>query len=124
MTALPLRDFSAAEQDKLAAIEAAPAAAESWDRVRMSPDGHEIAVCRGPNIWRVTNGGIYRDRHVEDWTPMQVAVLSGPSSDAEQAVERVLALADDLDDGSEWGTVEHPGYEIRDRIRAAVAGDA
>jgi len=31
MTALPLRDFTAAEQDRLDAIEAAPAAPESFD---------------------------------------------------------------------------------------------
>ena len=51
MTALPMRDFTAAEQARLDAIEAAPAAPESFDataalrRVLALMDEH--AVCCG-----------------------------------------------------------------------------
>jgi hypothetical protein len=77
MTAPPL---SVAEQARLDAIEAAPAAAESL-RTRL------IAA-----IYAADDGmsGARWDRMAD----AAIGVLRGPSSDAEQAVERCLALAD------------------------------
>jgi hypothetical protein len=89
MTALPLRDFTAAEQDKLDAIEAAPAAAESlrervarwlWESQPNPRPWLEVSDLTR-DFWRTRADAL-------------IAVLSGPSSDAEQAVERVQALAD------------------------------
>lgn len=42
-----------------------------FDPVRLSPDGQDVAIRRGPNDWRVSNGGHYRDQHVADWTPLE-----------------------------------------------------
>jgi len=103
MTALPLRDFTADEQAKLAAIEAAPAAAESLAH-RVAEAIQEAERTSGAD---------------GDWylrmADAAIAVLSGPSSDAEQAVERVQALADEH--------AECCGGVTTDRLRAAVRGD-
>ena len=61
--------------------EAAEEAPEAFDRARMSPDGRDVAVRRGPNDWRVSNGGHYRDLHVADWLPLIVASPAGPVAD-------------------------------------------
>jgi len=41
---------------------------------RLSPDGELVAIRRGPNDWRVSNGGHYRDVHVAYWTRLVRAV--------------------------------------------------
>lgn len=46
------------------------------------------------------------------------------SFDATAALQRVLSLANDYDDGSEWGAALYRGDVIRNQIRAAIAGDA
>ena len=91
MTALPLRDFTAAEQNRLDAIEAAPAAAESL-RDRVARALYIAAHAPGSNSlsWG----------HWHRFADAAIAVLRGPSSDADQAVERVLALADEYDEAA------------------------
>jgi hypothetical protein len=106
MTALPLRDFTAAEQDKLDAIEAAPAEPESL-RERL-----EDALAIELDSLGLT--GEVSARACIYLADAAIAVLSGPSSDAEQAVERVRALADKHE---ECCSVVHV-----DILRATIAG--
>jgi hypothetical protein len=94
----------------LDAIEAAPAAEESV-RERVARAMWEAV--RDSTWWEgLSRGSQDRWRTAAD---AAIAVLRGPSSDAEQAVERVLALAD-----------EHAvccGHVRIVRLRAAVRGD-
>ncbi len=73
-----MTELSIAERACLDEFEARPAAPETWDTVRMSPDGRDVAIRRAPNDWRVSNGGHYRDVHVADWLPMTIATVIGP----------------------------------------------
>jgi hypothetical protein len=110
MTALPLRDFTAAEQDRLDAIEAAPAAAESAREVVAEAMWEAV---RDDTPWNRL-GARSQDR-CRTAADAAIAVLSGPSSDAEQAVERVLALADEHAECCEFVAVGD--------LRRALAGD-
>jgi hypothetical protein len=94
MTALPLRDFTAAEQARLDAIEAAPAAPESL-RERVARALFEAQHDPGCNCggWETTKDAEAHP-YFRNQADAAIAVLSGPSSDADAAVERVLALAD------------------------------
>jgi len=111
MTALPLRDFTAAEQERLDAIEAAPAAEESA-RERVA---RAIAEADGVDLDHYLSHMLELPSDYLRNADAAIAVLSGPSSDAEQAVERVQALADEH--------AECCGGVTTDRLRAAVRGD-
>lgn len=100
-----------------------------FDPVRISPDGRDVAIRRGPDEWRVTNGGLYRDQHVADWTPLE-RVEGAPAdvADPAAAVARVEALTYANDDGTEWqhlygceGEPECPACWAAS-IRAALTG--
>jgi hypothetical protein len=85
MTALPLRDFTAAEQDKLAAIEAAPAAAESV-RERVARAMCDAGAEDGRWSWSEMHESI-RDGY-RQLADAAIATMRGPGSYVEQAVER------------------------------------
>jgi hypothetical protein len=65
---------------------------------------------------KITFGGYGQDSTVE----MTAQALA---DERERAVAPFLALADDLDDGSEWATFAHAGYVVARRIRAAAQED-
>jgi hypothetical protein len=85
MTALPLRDFTAAEQAKLAAIEAAPAAAESV-RERVARAMCDAGAEDGRWSWSEMHESI-RDGY-RQLADAAIATMRGPGSYVEQAVER------------------------------------
>lgn len=45
---------------------------EEVPEVRLSPDHRDVAIKGCENEWRVSNGGLYRDKHVADWLPMSL----------------------------------------------------
>jgi hypothetical protein len=92
MTAMPLRDFTDAEKARLDAIEAAPAAEESL-RERVAEALYETTEAAEYHEWPDAPGADQTFAYA--LADAAIDVLRGPSSDAEQAVERVLALADE-----------------------------
>jgi ElaB/YqjD/DUF883 family membrane-anchored ribosome-binding protein len=116
MTALPL---SAAEQARLDAIEAAPAAPESlrerlaraiWEAGHIDTRWCEIAEHWQNELRRLADAAL--------------DVLRGPSSDAEQAVERVLALAEkwDTDGDARYSHNQIARSTAARAVREAVTG--
>jgi hypothetical protein len=106
MSPMSAPELSAEERATVERFEAAPAAEESL-RERVARALYIASHVPGGNSlsWNHWNG----------LADAAIAVLSGPSSDAEQAVERVLALADFHAECCEY-------VKVRD-LRAALAGD-
>jgi len=101
-------ELSAEERQVVERFEAAPAAEESL-RERVARAIHAADEWDCSHDWPCENADLWRR-----YADAALAVLSGPSSDAERAVERVLALADFHTECCEY-------VKVRD-LRAAVEG--
>jgi hypothetical protein len=99
-----------------------PAAHTPADRgeVRQSPDGTLVAIRRGENDWRVSNGGHYRDIHVADWTLMTARRNPPTPARAAAAVLSDAELSDAL--GLWYRLRDDDGTLVETVARALYAG--
>lgn len=94
---------------------------------RIDRAGLLVAIRKGPNEWRVSNGGLYRDVHVADWRPLLPADAIVPVSihALRDLVEHAASVVEEVIEIGQWdaGEPESMRAELESRIAALGVPD-